>query len=239
MNNTLKLILLFFLAMAWSCAPVYVPSTHSAPMLEKKDDVHTSIYTGTNGINAQFAYAATEDIGVQVNGLYLKEEEEEDDKNRVRKSMYGEIAFGKYGKLNNYFRVESYLGAGHGWSRAWNGFSFLNYNDETYVKGHFNKYFAFSNIAFTTSAIDAGIGMKLSYVDFYKLVNEEMDVDFGGTRAAYFAEPVVFTRIGFGLIKYEIMMGMTQPIGKKPKFGYDPLFISVGIHLNWGAGKNK
>ena len=100
MKTKLLFLLLLILLFAWSCAPVYVPSTHAAPMLEKKDDVHVSAYTGTNGINAQLAYAPTDDIGVQVNALYLTDDEEENGENRERKTLYGEVAFGKYEKIS-------------------------------------------------------------------------------------------------------------------------------------------
>ncbi len=223
-----------------SCAPVYVPTTHAAPMLENKGEVHTSIYTGTNGFNGQFAYAPTENIGVQINGLYLNDKEEHNDNEHDRKTVYGEVAFGRYGKLNNFFRVESYLGAGHGWSKAWKGFNLFSDADEGYyVKGYFNKYFATTSFAFTTAILDVGLGAKLSYVDFYKLVNERTNDNFGTSRTIYFAEPSIFTRLGHGLIKYEMMLGFSIPVDKKPNFDYDPFYISMGIHLNWGAVKEK
>ncbi|MCK5075263.1 MAG: hypothetical protein KAR38_02755, partial [Calditrichia bacterium] len=169
MKKLFLLLVIALLISIYSCAPVYVPSTHAAPMLENKGEVHTSIYTGTNGFNGQFAFAATENIGVQINGLYLNDKEEHNNYEHDRKTVYGEMAFGRYGKLNNFFRVESYLGAGHGWSKAWDGWNiFSDADDGYYVKGYFNKFFATTSFAFTTPVMDTGLGIKLSYVDFYK-----------------------------------------------------------------------
>ena len=229
--------LLFVLLNA--CAPVYVPATHASPMLEKQGEVHTSLYTGTNGFNGQFAYAPTDKFGVMFNGMYLTDKEEGDnDREYENKIVYGEIAFGRYSRLNNFFRLESYLGVGHGWSRAWDGFNLFTEDDEDYVKGYFNKYFATTNLAFATTMLDAGFGARLAYVDFYSLVDER-DNKLGSSRNAFFAEPMVFTRLGHGLIKYEMMVGLTLPVNKKPRFDYDPMYISIGVHLNWGAVKEE
>ncbi len=106
---------LFFLLLSvlfTSCSVAYLPNTRNAPMFSGKGEIQGSIATTGPAINLQTAYAATNHVGIMVNGMNAKSESYGSERHR-----YGEIGLGYYvntKKTGGLFYADVFGGYGMG-----------------------------------------------------------------------------------------------------------------------------
>ena len=222
---------LFIVLILTGCAPVYVPNTVNAPLFSGKGELMVSAFGGTNGYDAQFAYALTDHIAFLANGSYQSKKFDSNSTKDYHKHYFGEIGGGYFTQLGEHGRFECLGGYGFGQSETGYDFTFLD-NNSGVAKGLFDRYFIQTDLG--TSAnfdyLNMGIAIRGTYVNFYKFTtgNEV----YNNTQSNFYVEPAVFVRAGWKYIKFQFQFGGCISTQKNPTFNCQPIMVSAGLVFN-------
>ena len=97
-----------------SCSPkFYTPNTQNTPMFQNKGELNATLAGNGNQVELQGAYAATNNIGVQINGGIFRPKEE--DNGNGGSGNFGEVGIGYYLAISENITFETYglLGLGN------------------------------------------------------------------------------------------------------------------------------
>ena len=181
------------------------------------------------GADIQSSVAVSDNIGVMLNGTILASSKKgNDDEEIISDSRYGEIALGYFKKFEDNKVMELYLGSGLGYTRSKNFFSPFR-TDKIDGKSNYYKIFAQSNAGFKADFVEAGIGIRLSYVDFYKITYDNSDIN--DSASSFFIEPVFFVKFGGPYFKFQAQFGAPKKIGGNEFVGYMPVILGIGVNL--------
>jgi len=109
----MKMIILALCLGGISCSPkFYTPNTQNTPMLQSKGQVNASLAGNGNQVELQGAYAATDHIGVQINGGLFRPQEE--DNGNGGSGNFLEVGAGYFTPLSEKVTFEAFglLGVG-------------------------------------------------------------------------------------------------------------------------------
>jgi hypothetical protein len=203
----------------YSCAPVYVPNVINAPMLTNKGEVQVALHAGTSGIDPQFAWAITNNIGIMVNGSF--QNSTSDSTTDYHKHSLGEIGLGYLRAIGQRGKFETFIGYGKGSIEA----LYKNSIWTSRSKVDMGRFFIQPTIGVTSKVIDLGLSTRISFVgitDGKDMVNR------------VFAEPAVTAKLGWDHLKIVGQLGISVPFNDDDVLNYQPLLFSVGIQGNFG-----
>jgi len=110
----MKILILVICIMGIGCSPkFYTPNTQNTPMLQRQGQINASLVGNGNQVELQGAYAATDHLGVQINGGLFRPQEE--DNGNGGSGNFLEIGAGYYSPLSESITFETYglLGFGN------------------------------------------------------------------------------------------------------------------------------
>ncbi len=222
-NSLTKIILLFMVFTAFSCAPSYIPNVVNTPLFSNKNEFHASVHTGTSGIDPQLAYAVTDNLGIMLNGSFANRT---DTSNDFHKHQFVELGAGYYQKIGNSGRFEIFGGAGYGKIKAF-------YDNELWIDQtdvEHLRIFIQPVIGATTDIFDGSFTPRLVLVNLY----QETAGDVG-----IFIEPTITAKFGYKYIKTVFQLGFSLPFnGSNINFEYQPVIFSIGLQATLGKKNN-
>jgi hypothetical protein len=211
------------------CAPVYIPNTSNAPMFGEKGELLVGAFGGTNGYDAQFAYAVSDHIVIVANGSYKANDFDSNAINEYHKHYFGEIGAGYYTQLTERARFECLGGYGFGQAETGYNFTFLE-KDKGVAKGLYDRYFIQADLGTSSNFdyVNMGISIRGTYVNFYKFIKgTEVYED---RLSNFYIEPAVFVRAGWKYIKFQFQFGGSILTNSKDsEFDHQPFMISGGL----------
>jgi hypothetical protein len=246
------LTIILFLHLLQACtADVYVPVSHPTPLLEEKGDLDAAIYTSTNGTDVHGAYAFSERFGVgtDLNYLYRDFQSNRD----FQRHKYGELSFiyfvdlqdsefrglgvlgdPVYSNPDRSFKLEFLGSIGLGEGEELRGSGLDETTEGNFAKGRYSKFSLQSNAAIETDILTIGLSPRLSYVSYHDFITTQTSAPGLNTdkNSGIFWEPALFMALQYENVKLESQIGIARVLGNQPAFGYERLFLSIGVHLN-------
>jgi hypothetical protein len=204
-----------------ACAPVYHPGAAHIPMLDKQGSLHAGLYTGTPGVQANFAYGVTDRFMAKgtvqnVNGkatyyrlinggggVYWSTLDPED-AGGVRTSLTGDVGGGVARGESN------------------------TTGDNTLVySGAFGRASFQGDIGYEVRGFNAGLGARFVFVHF----EHDKESDASGETAEWIlAEPLFILRLGHPQFKAEAQVGAMIPAAGGGSLGIPfPFIIAFGV----------
>lgn len=213
------------------CAPVYIPNTTNAPLFGQKGELMVAAFGGTNGYDAQFAYAPTDHFVLMANGSYQSKSADSNDLKNYHKHLFGEIGAGYYTKWGERARFECFGGYGFGQAETGYNYTFFTHNSGL-VKGLYERYFIQTDLGITSTfdVVTSGVCLKGSYVNFFKFTSGT-EV-FHESRSNFYFEPAVFIRAGWKYIKFQFQFGGSILASEYSAFDHQPFMMSAGLVFN-------
>jgi len=224
-----NVVIISFMFYLISCAPLYVPNKINTPLLSQKNEASVDFSYGESGVNLQSSYAITNNIGVMLNGAYLSQENNYDEKNErsyLRKSKFAETAVGYFNNFSGNSVAEIYFGGGLGKASSIDNYMLIG-EEKIYSEGNYYKLFLQTNIGIKGKFVEGGVALRTSYINFTKFHYENLDLKM--YPESYFFEPSVFVRFGGPIFKFQSQLGFASKLSNKEFVTYNPLILSVGI----------
>jgi hypothetical protein len=211
-----------------SCAPAYVPNVINTPMLSNKGEFQASVHSGTSGVDPQFAYAVTDNIGIMLNGSFMNRVDTAEDYGDFHKHQFYEVGIGYYKKIGQFGRFETF--GGYGFGKIKTNFDSNLWEWSSDVRT--NRYFIQPAIGFSNSFFDGSFASRIVVVDL------KQD---SYRNTAMFLEPVITAKLGYKYVKWMVQMGFSVPITPNGKinFEYEPFIFSGGIQIDLGRKFDK
>lgn len=232
-TKTSLIIVLLGLLILNSCVPAYIPNTLNAPLLSNKGEFQARLNGGISGIDPQFSYALTDNIGIMVNGSYNYR----NDSDSYHKHYFIESGAGYYGKLQDAGRFEVYGGYGYGDVKAYTPW-LAGFQD--YADGYYHRVFIQPSIGAVTNVFEGSFSTRLVLVNMHFRdnygINQPADNSFNP-----FIEPAITVKMGYKYVKYVAQIGFALPLGNSYEenyYDYQPFIFSMGINIKLGQKYN-
>jgi hypothetical protein len=232
--------------LATSCSPLYVPATRNVPLFREQGEFQGSIYV-TTGIDAQLAYAVSDNIAVMANGSFLSNKiSEPDDYTRSNKFVEGGLGF--YNVARN-FRTELFAGFGVGKGTSFSQYYFFtpSFSQKDLVAtGKYNRIFIQPSIGTNNRNFNLAFTPRISVVDFTEFSsNDNKPANATVTikpdeKPRLFIEPALTGKFPLvGNLQGVFQLGLAVPLSGDVYFDYIPLQFSMGIQLNTGSLRTR
>jgi hypothetical protein len=224
-------LLLFVLVIISSCTTFYFPNARNLPMFSSKGEFQASA-SFIGGYNFESAYAASNKIGVSVNGMYSNFKTS--NPGSRDEHFLGETAIGYYKNTENYY-FDTWIGYGLG--RADSGDSATILNPTHFIKGNYQRFFIQPSLGFRDGNFYSGFATRLSMLNLsdMKGVESGKAITYDST-PAFFIEPTAIGKYFFGKFYVTSQFGFTFQIGSlNNEVTYIPFHFSFGIGLRLGS----
>ena len=232
----LLFVVLLFGYFVMGCAPVYIPTTHNAPLFSGKGEIQTAVTAGP-GVNAQAAYALSDHIGITANYLYMRREYSKNGK----KHQAAEFGLGYYKNFNDNWCFEAFSGYGFGKGSAYDSVytyglnlppPFPTSSDRYEARGKYNKIFLQSSVGFRKGYATFFISGKVNLVGYESIRivhnNEQQQVRHPWIDYFSFVHGGRFRFVSDKLF-FQYQAGFNVPISRNPEYDFDGLIGSVGF----------
>lgn len=230
-------LIMVLLLVTAGCAPVYTPSARHTHLLDEKGEASAAVYTGTNGVDIQGAYAFSDHWGMLGAASFGKQEDDDGNKNSLdsdyHKHAYGELGATYFTKIGKIGRFEGLAGFGLGSGESVNNYKVLS-SQELKATGSYNKAFLQGNIGLETGIVETGLALRLSQVSFSDFEVSGTSYD-NGLSSGTFVEPAAFARLGWELVKLELQLGFNAPLQDDLRYDYDGISASLGLQFNFNT----
>jgi len=225
----LSVLIAFFSVLTFQgCAPVYVPNAYHVHQLDDSGDFSGGIYTGTNGLDVQAAYALNNSVFVLGAGSFGNSDYSSEDS--YQSHRYAEGGVGYFKPFNKFGRFELLGGLGFGSSEASSKYFFFEPNEVT-AKGNYSRVFIQANNGMERKHFDIGMALRLAHVSFGEF--ETTSSVYEGSNSSVFFEPMLYVNVGWEKVKFVTQVGISDPLIDDLSFGYEPLFFSIGLKGNF------
>lgn len=233
----MRYLIVLALAMT-SCAPLYLPATRNAPLFDERGEAQVSGYLSAAGIEAQGAYALTDNIAVTASYEYANQKKTSNGVEYTRKNNYAEFGLGIYNTTRS-LRWEIIGGYGFGEGTSSDVYYFFapdfGVGFETVATGKMTRIFLQPSIGTNNRGTNLSFTPKLSWVDYSEFTS-------GGITRQPTEDPILFLEPA-ATLKFHLagnlfmigQVGFTLPLSGEPYFKYQPLSASIGIQIDTGG----
>lgn len=207
--------------MICSCSPAYIPNVVNTPLLSNKGEVQAAVHVGVSGVDPQFAYALTDQIGLMLNGSFLQQKN--NSTNTYYKYKFTELGVGYYSKIGDNGRFETFGGFGLGNIKTNSTNSFLTDGTVGNISTRALSYRAFiqPTIGLSYAIFDGSFTTRLVMVNISEKSLLKTD---------YFAEPTFTVKLGYKYVKYIFQFGLSIPLYPSYRpFKHQVFIFSVGM----------
>lgn len=208
------------------CTPAYIPNIVNSPNFSNKGEFQSTVALGTHHSDLQFGYAATDHIGILLNGSFGSSDA--DTSLNFHQHGFGEFGLGYYTTLSKITRFELFGGLGGGTIKA----RFENdfYRDN--VNASFTRVFFQPGIGIATDVFDGSFTTRMVLVKM-NLYQDNLNNTFNTSLAPYI-EPVITAKIGYKYIKLFSQLGFSIPLKQNLDYNHQLLIASFGLHFKFG-----
>jgi len=232
-------------ALISSCSPLYVPNTRNIPLFREQGEFQGTVYVST-GIEAQLAYAVSDNIAVMTNTSFISEKKPEQDYTRSHK--FAEVGIGYY-QVTRKYRAELFVGYGLGKETSFAQYSFFTpffSQKDLVATAIYNRIFIQPTISTNGRGFNLAFTPRLSFVDFTKFTsndnnpaNKEVTVK-PDEKYHLFFEPALTGKFPIvGNLQGVFQLGLNVPLPTEVYFDYVPIQFSIGIQLNTGSLRTR
>jgi hypothetical protein len=232
--------------LATSCSPLYVPATRNVPLFREQGEFQGSVYL-TTGIDAQLAYAVSDNIAVMGNGSFLFNKVTEPEE-YTRSNTFFEGGLGYY-SVSKKSRIELFAGYGFGSGTSFSQYYFFTPyfgQKDLVATGKFNRIFIQPSIGTNGRDFNMAFTPRISIVDFTEFSSNDNDpVNSVITikpdeKPRVFIEPALTGKVPIaGNLQGVFQLGLAVPLSSDVFFDYVPLQFSLGIQLNTGSLRTR
>ncbi len=242
----MKCHLCFFVLFSFiGCAPeFYAPNRIHIPELKQKGDVRLSGATGYLQIEAQFAYALTNNIGILSNFANYGSSTDE---TGFDEGGGGGIEFGAgyfFSKRN--IIIENYATIGFG--SFYNNSKYVSPfypDDDGKLNSNFTKLSLQSSLTYQHSLFSVGVACRLSNLTYndikgnYTKVSANLGSYLRSNPIHYFVEPAIQIGAGFKNIRLNLQYQHSHHLNSDRNYYYTDYNYSAGIQLSFPAIRAK
>jgi hypothetical protein len=223
---------LILLALAASCAPIYVPTTRNVPLFRGAGEFQASAYV-TTGVDVQAAFALTDHIGVT--GCYSILSQKQTlptdalEPNFQRKNNFGEAGLGYYKRI----------GEGTSYSNYY--FFAKDFGVKGIVAtGKYQQFFIQPSIGTNKKKFNMAFTLRVSAVEFSKFTSN----GFTSTTVSVvpdeplhiFVQPAITGKFPLAANLYGVFqLGLNSAVPSEVYFEYVPLQFALGVQLKAGG----
>ena len=233
---------LIVLVLMSSCSPLYLSGTRNAPLFKEQGEAQVSGYLSAAGLEAQVAYALSDNIAVIGDFEYANQKKTSNGVEFTRKNTYGEIGLGYYNRTKS-ARFEMIAGYGMGEGTSSDVYYFFapafGQGTETVATGKMQRIFFQPSIGTNNRGTNLSFTPRVSWVDFSEFTSSGVTVK-PNEKASIFLEPAATLKFHLaGNLFGVIQVGMTVPISGEPFFKYQQLQAAVGLQIDTGGLSTK
>lgn len=219
-----------------SCATVYFPNAHNAPMFSKKGEFQSSATVGVGfTADVQTAYAVSNHVGVMVNGQWAFTAPDANSYNG--NNLFGEAGIGYYTHFKNlYFDIWGGYGGGkiNVYDSTHNSNTGVQHHNWT--NGNYQRFFIQPSLALKGKHTHYGFVQRFSLVNtsgMYGMDDNRMPLAY--TKQCFFYEPAfVLKQFIKQKFFFNVQVGLSIPLESLYGMQYMPFQLSggVGMRLN-------
>ena len=204
---------------------MYIPNSIQTPSLTTKGETEIEGSFGTNGIDAGFAVAITDNIGAEIKGSFLR-------RNKdygyyiFRNEFEGGAGYTKIIVENDIATLffSTFLGGGYGIAEGENRYSdFVLWGSSTtytnYSKGKYFKAWGKPVFGVYSENLEFSASVRINYLEFLELENDfdsnPWELDLEGLKHNVFIEPTMTLKAGSESVKFKAQVAYSH--------GYFPL----------------
>jgi len=222
-----------------SCAPVYIPNAVNSPLFGEQGEMHINAQAGTNGLDLQTAYAVAPHFALMLNGSYMNESSDDPEFSDYHKHLFGEAGLGFYTALRGAGRFEIYGGLGMGEAISYDEYLFFEIPQALRARGQYHRAFLQTGIGASTDIFDGGFVVRAAYVRFNHFTADYLDdtLQKDVTEDNFYFEPVLYARIGWKWIKFQIQGGLSFPMTEESVLEHQPFLINMGLAFHFQTFK--
>jgi hypothetical protein len=219
-NFSLQSILILLVVCSASCLPLYFPTPHNAPMLSNKGEFQATGYIGMhNGIQA--AYGISDNIGIMANYSNANFNAHETYK-KYWSFPSADLGIGYFSNREGFPKFEIYGGAGLG--KINSSVIFDTIDDENMlIKRAFIQPAIGTSRAFDRFKFENSFALRFSAVEIYN-------------QTKYFAEPAIFTSVGYGSLSLKLFVGLSQDLNVRSNDLWEGYRYMGGVGLQYKLG---
>ncbi len=209
MTKAIKYYFLIVPVLVQACSSMYIPSSMSTPLLEKKNDIQIEAGASTNSIYLSGGYAFSEKYALVINGSlsfrnfsnrYDLANSSNDDRSSGPFSVdlfpsafshrYIEVGAGRYNLLSSAWKLEVFGGGGYG--HAMESDVYKNKYWLGFVQGNFGRKW---------NVLELGWSLRMACSGFYFTYPSETNLYQHLNFNNVHIEPLAFIRIGNGTLQ--------------------------------------
>ena len=234
MKNQIILALLLLAIGIQSCAPAYTPNVVRAPLFSNKKEIQAAASVGASGLDAHVAYAATNHIGVMVNGNWYNAKS--DDGKSYNKHHLIEVGGGYFCNIKQRGRFDIYGGYGMGQAKSKSYASEPYWSFDYAADTNFKRFFIQPSVGLVSSIVDFSFSNRFCLVN--NVGTSTMDGQkYDVSHTNLFVEPVITAKVGYKYIKIVWQLGGSILAKKRNTFvpyQHTQLLLSIGLQMNLG-----
>jgi hypothetical protein len=217
-----------------ACGPLYSAPAANAPLFGSGGEMHAAGHVGLFGqLDFQGALSPIDHFGLTV-ALSMYNRHNDDPHGHY----YGDLGLAGYIPFG-IGRFEVIAGGGYG--RSWGKFPVAMSSSDTdkleFMSNYFRAY-AQADIGLSTRVVDFGFMCRWSWVSWDEITyTDDAGTPQQRTPRDGFFEPMLFVRIGWDFIKFELQGGLILPTVYSLETWWIPFHFSIGLHFRfdlWG-----
>jgi len=230
--------LLFLIVVLSSCAPTYIPNVRNVPLFAEGGEFQGTVYV-TTGIEAQLAYAVSDNVALMGNYAWVSEKNSE--QGFTRKNNYYEGGLGYFKNTRSRrFEIFGGYGAGNGTGQGQYNFFFPTFGQQELITDYkYTRIFIQPSIGTNNRKFNIAFTTRFSFVDFSEFTAETPTIPSTTVKPSesphLFFEPALTGRFPLvGNLNGIFQLGLNVALPTDVYFTSVPAQIAIGIQLHIG-----
>ncbi len=230
--------LLLLVLLISGCAPTYVPNVRNVPLFAERGEFQGTVYV-TTGIEAQLAYAVSDNVALMGNYARLKEENSAQGFTRENNYYEGGLGYFKNTRSRRFELFGGY-GAGSGTGQGQYNFFFSTFGQQELVTDYkYTRIFIQPSIGTNNRKFNIAFTARFSFVDFTEFTAATATIPATTEKPDesphLFFEPALTGRFPLiGNLNGIIQLGLNVALPSDVYFTSVPVQAALGIQLHLG-----
>jgi hypothetical protein len=236
-----RLLLLVGFALT-SCATAYVSNTRNTPMFGEANEFAGSIAV-SSGVDAQFAYSATDHVAVMANVNTVQQKLKPDGKESFKRNhVFAEGGIGYFTRTKK-SRFELFAGYGMGQGTSYESYYFFHTSSkETITKASYSRIFIQPSLSTNNKKFNLIFTARVSMVGFSKYSTDDplaSPAVYKPSGYQVVLEPSITARAHIaGNLRGFFQLGINKSL-QDVDFNYVPVQASIGIQIHTGQLRTR